>query len=160
MFSFARKTMLIFFSPVTFVWLKNPLAFDYDTRKSLIAGVDKELQNVTKCHCAVEEEGKRQKRLSFLYNRSFKKSSWKKNKTRGQVIFFTLNGKMQRPKSKRVYKDSWKWRRDKTWSRANVFSWRFTFYRTTASLGRERREKTGLLSNLVKKIRIRKERDL
>ena len=101
MFSFARKTMLIF-STVTFVWLKNPLAFDYDTRKSLIAGVDKELQNVTKCHCAVEEEGKRQKRLSFLYNRSFKKSSWKKNKTRGRVIFFTLNGKMQRPKSKRV----------------------------------------------------------
>lgn len=82
---FARKTRrhvlvcsFFFFSTVTFVWLKNPLAFDYDTRKSLIAGVDKELQNVTKCHCAVEEEGKRQKRLSFLYNRSFKKSSWKK----------------------------------------------------------------------------------
>lgn len=43
MFSFARNTMLILFSTVTFVWLKNPLAFDYDTRKSLIAGVDKEL---------------------------------------------------------------------------------------------------------------------
>lgn len=43
MFSFATNTMLIFFSTVTFVWLENPLAFDYDTRKSLIAGVDKEL---------------------------------------------------------------------------------------------------------------------
>ena len=75
MLSFAKNAMLILFSTVTFVWLKNPLAFDYDTRKSLIAGVDKELQNITKCHRAVEEEGKRQKRLSFLYNRSLKKSS-------------------------------------------------------------------------------------
>ena len=43
MLSFAKNAMLILFSTVTFVWLKNPLAFDYDTRKSLIAGVDKEL---------------------------------------------------------------------------------------------------------------------
>lgn len=43
MFSFAKNAMPIFFSTVTFVWLKNPLAFDYDTRKSLIASVDKEL---------------------------------------------------------------------------------------------------------------------
>ena len=45
--------------------------------------------------------------------------------------------------------ESWKWRGDKK----NVVSWRFKFYNTTASLGQERREKTGLLNNLVKKYR-------
>ena len=42
---------------------------------------------------------------------------------------------------------------DKTRTPAIVFSWRFKFYYTTASLGQERREKTGLPNDLVKNYR-------